>query len=124
MQAARPPKSLTSLDGDKLGTTINAFSRVTSLVPLEYLGKQLRADLVDRGLSIDLWLSSAHASQQEVASSQSLVLRQFVVVVLGSSQGLTASAEVLAALLQQTSDEAVNTTLELYRRYIRSVQLR
>lgn len=113
-----------SLDGDRLVTTINVFSRVTSLVPLEYLGKQLRADLVDRALSIDLWLSSAHASQKEVATSQFLVLRQFVVVVLGSSQGLTASAEVLAALLQQTSDEAVDTTLELYRRYIRSVQLR
>ena len=62
-----------------VASAIATFDSMTSLLPIEYLNKSLRNDLVDRAIGLDLWISrdEAEASEEERIEQQTC-LRRFV----------------------------------------------
>lgn len=77
--SSKPASSLSSISTETLLSTSHTFSRLASLVPLEYLGREYRAQLAERALSLDLWISAGgvqlQAQEQEVAQTE---MRRFV----------------------------------------------
>jgi hypothetical protein len=73
------PKSLRSMSPSIVASAIATFDSMTSLLPIEYLNKSLRNDLVDRAIGLDLWISrdEAEASEEERIEQQTC-LRRFV----------------------------------------------
>ena len=83
-----------------ISQAVTAFSEISRLLPVEWLGKHLRAELVDRALAIDLALSSSstsgesEAEEEEGRADQQRTLRRFVARV-----GAGAGAKVLVSFV-------------------------
>lgn len=120
LASSKRPKSLRSLDDAAFASATAAFDRIASLIPMEYLSKGLRGELIDRALSIDLWTCSMARQKNEATQ---LSLRRFVALATGASQGASASADALLALVKSVQSEAstelANVTVEVYQRFVR-----
>ncbi|GAA5983911.1 hypothetical protein JCM5350_001788 [Sporobolomyces pararoseus] len=116
--SSKTASSLSSISTETLLSTSHTFSRLASLVPLEYLGREYRAQLAERALSLDLWISTGgvglQAQEQEVAQTE---LRRFV-GYMGSV--VDQAPQVLAHLVKHTSPGAKTATLALYRSLIQT----
>ncbi|KAL8287505.1 hypothetical protein RQP46_003363 [Phenoliferia psychrophenolica] len=57
------PKALRALEASRVVEAVATFERVAKLVPMEYLGKGLRNDLIERALALDVWITSGQAGE-------------------------------------------------------------
>ena len=64
---------------------VSTFRGITSLIPVEFIGKLLRNALIDRAIGLDIWISSKGADILEAGSlvEAQTFLRRFVVMVKG-----------------------------------------
>lgn len=89
LSAKKVPKPLRSLAISTVSSTIASFDRVASLLPMEYVGKALRNDLIDRAVGLDIWVSGGKVELEgeELAKAQ-FVLRKFVVLAAAEGSSL------------------------------------
>ncbi|KAK4055808.1 hypothetical protein OIO90_003061 [Microbotryomycetes sp. JL221] len=102
-----------------VATVVDMLRSIGKFVPLEYLGKRARNDLIERALCLDLALTKSPEDQLLSSSDAQFVLRQIVRRMMqGQTTNLTNAPQVLAQLVKKTSasDERLLTvTLDLYR---------
>lgn len=72
-----------------VSSTIASFDRIASLLPMEYVGKALRNDMIDRAVGLDIWVSGGKVELdgEELARAQ-FVLRKFVVLAAAEGSSL------------------------------------
>jgi hypothetical protein len=87
LSASKPPKALRALDSTVLVAAVSVFDRVSALLPMEYVGKNLRNELIQRAVGLDLWISAGKLdmTEEELAGRQR-VLRRFVLLA-AATQG-------------------------------------
>lgn len=88
LSAKKLPKPLRSLLLAPLLDVVGIFQSLTSLVPMEYVSKSLRNDLIDRAMGLDMWLSARKVEVEDEALVKAQTdLRTFVLLAapVGSS---------------------------------------
>ncbi|BGP49634.1 hypothetical protein JCM10450v2_005535 [Rhodotorula kratochvilovae] len=108
-------KTLSALRSLRLPTLLSSarqFPALVASVPLEYLGKELRVQLSERALALDLWLSASDKLGASEKEQSQIELRRFV-AVMGVS--IPNASEVLAQLMDRALPGAREATLTLYR---------
>ncbi|GAA5957201.1 hypothetical protein JCM21900_004681 [Sporobolomyces salmonicolor] len=105
--------SVRSLTASTLLSTAHTFPRIAAFVPLEYLGKGLRAQLAERALAVDLWTSAEGAVQVEECERER-VQRELRTFVRFMGAAVEQAPQVLAQLVRHTLPGAKAATLELY----------
>ncbi|GAA5889290.1 hypothetical protein JCM5296_005857 [Sporobolomyces johnsonii] len=123
LAASSASKSLTSLGSLTAATllsTAHIFPRIAASVPLEYLGKGLRAQLAERALAMDLWISAEGRVEVEELERERVQreLRAFKADLDDGVQEQT--PQVLAQLVRRTLPGAKAATLELYRSLVQT----
>lgn len=125
LSATKLPKSLRSLTVSSIQDSISLFSHLTSLIPVEYLSKSSKVELIDRALGLDLFISSGKISGIEIGSEELIknqeVLRKFVLITLNSGSGsnmVQNGAVIILSLLERTEGNS-QITIELYQHFIR-----
>lgn len=88
LSSKKLPKPLRSLVLAPLLEVVEIFQSLTSPVPMEYVSKSLRNDLIDRAMGLDIWLSArkVEVDDEALVKAQS-DLRKFVLLAapVGSS---------------------------------------
>ncbi|GAA5926984.1 hypothetical protein JCM1841_001603 [Sporobolomyces salmonicolor] len=111
--------SLRSLTASTLLSTAHIFPRIAAFVPLEYLGKGLRAQLAERAVAVDLWTSAEGAMQVEERERER-VQRELRTFVGFMGAAVEQAPQVLAQLVRHTLPGAKAATLELYLSLIKT----
>lgn len=88
--AKKIPKAFRLLTPAIILQHIATFRGITSLIPVEFIGKLLRNALIDRAIGLDIWISSRGVELLEAESlvDAQMVLRRFVVMVKGDGLSL------------------------------------
>lgn len=123
LSATKLPKPLRSLSSSAILKSISLFSQLSSLIPLEYLSKSLKSDLVDRALSLDIWISSGKVEGILIVGSQELRnaqegLRKFVLMALPSGGTISNGSSIIGNLLESTQGYS-KVTVNLYRHFVK-----
>lgn len=72
-------KSVKTLTVASISTAIKTFDQIAALLPMEYLGKNLRNELVERALGLDLWITKSESEMDGEEKLEGLKkLRKFV----------------------------------------------
>ncbi|GAA5909416.1 hypothetical protein JCM8208_005736 [Rhodotorula glutinis] len=112
--------STSSVDLQALVAAAHQFPVIVAAVPVEYLGKDVRAQLVERALVLDLLLSASGALDEvEMGTIQDQLRR--VVTVMGVP--IPNAADVFAQLMNHALPGARAATLSLYRTAVIDVAL-
>ncbi|GAA5858645.1 hypothetical protein JCM1840_006498 [Sporobolomyces johnsonii] len=122
LAASSASKSLTSLGSLTAATllsTAHIFPRIAASVPLEYLGKGLRAQLAERALAMDLWISAEGRVEVE-EQERERVQRELRAFVGFMGAAVEQAPQVLAQLVRRTLPGAKAATLELYRSLVQT----
>ncbi|KAK4698573.1 nucleolar pre-ribosomal-associated protein 2, partial [Phenoliferia sp. Uapishka_3] len=122
LSASKLPKPLRSLSSDVVNETVETFERISELVPVEYLSKGLRNDLVDRAMAVDVWITAGKLEEgEEEREGKMRVLRSFVLGAAAESP-LTDGPAIMSHLVKGTgSSEAVTkVTIAVYRHFVQS----
>lgn len=79
LSAAKVPKPLRSLAPSTVTAAVASFKNIATLLPIEYVGKALRNDLIDRAVSLDVWISGGKVEMDDEAKVGAQgILRRFV----------------------------------------------
>lgn len=79
LSASKVPKALRSLSIESIEAVVASFKNIATLLPIEYVGKGLRNDLIDRAVSLDVWISGGKVEMNEEGKTAAQsVLRRFV----------------------------------------------
>jgi len=95
LTSSKPPKPLRSLPPSSILSSISTFERISTLLPMEYVGKALRNDLIERALGVDCWVSGGRVEgleKGEERAEKQRVLRTFVARAKGVGQSLVSRA--------------------------------
>ncbi|KAM0750831.1 hypothetical protein T439DRAFT_356570 [Meredithblackwellia eburnea MCA 4105] len=123
---SKPPKELRRLSLAVFLDTSTKLSLVAHHFPREYLGRPLRADLVERALGLDIWAGEegVEGFGREEREELRYKLRRCVKVLLGKDGLVVADLPaVFAHVLMGVSgghSELVSLTLEVYRQVIQT----
>lgn len=100
--SSKPAKSFKALEADSVLRAASLFACIAVQIPMEFLTKKLRVELVERALSIDVGLSSGYISVEDASNAQRS-LRAFVAVA-SSSQAMSSVSLVVFSLYELRTD--------------------
>ncbi|SCZ87681.1 BZ3500_MvSof-1268-A1-R1_Chr2-2g05147 [Microbotryum saponariae] len=125
LSASKVPKSLGSIKPRKLVEVIGLFGSIGSMLPMQYLGKSLRNELVERAFGLDLWIGGGKSGVEgELVEGLQIGLRKFVILVMDGGSISPPSVAVISRLVSsadlEASSEYLTTINDLYRKLAQS----
>ncbi|SCV70426.1 BQ2448_1820 [Microbotryum intermedium] len=120
LSASKVPQSLQSIDSSKLVEVNAVFGSIGSMLPMQYLGKSLRNELVERAFGLDLWIGGEKSGvDAELVEDQQKGLRKFVMLVLEGGSISPPSVAIISRLFSsaglEASSDYITMTNDLYR---------
>lgn len=87
------PKNLRSIKAPSMQSLLSTFAKISVLIPIDYFGKSLKNDLIERALGLDIFISARKVdgfSEQEISAGQ-VILRRFVEGVRGNGGSIVST---------------------------------